>query len=88
VATHKSAAKRARQALKRRERNRGIKGRVRTAVKGFLTAADAGDTGRAREELRLAERELRKAASKGVLRKRQVSRRVSRLAKRLARAST
>ena len=76
MATHKSAEKRARQATKRRLRNREVKSRVKTVVKACRTATDA-------ETLRAAESALRRAASKGILPKRQVSRRVSRLARRL-----
>jgi small subunit ribosomal protein S20 len=83
VANHKSAAKRARQTPKRRDRNRAIRSRVRSAVKGFLEAVEGGDADAARTSFRSAERELRKAASHGVLPKGQVSRKVSRLAKRL-----
>jgi small subunit ribosomal protein S20 len=83
VANHKSAAKRARQTPKRRDRNRAIRSRVRSAVKGFLEAVEGGDADAARNRFRSAERELRKAASRGVLPKGQVSRKVSRLAKRL-----
>jgi len=83
MANHKSAAKRARQTPKRRDRNRAVRSRVGTAVKGFLAKVAAGDGDGARDQLRVAERELRRAASKGVLPKRQVSRRVSRLAKKL-----
>jgi small subunit ribosomal protein S20 len=83
VANHKSAAKRARQTPKRRDRNRAIRSRVRSAVKGFLAAVEGGDADAARTCFRSAERELRKAASHGVLPKGQVSRKVSRLARRL-----
>ena len=83
MANHKSAAKRARQTPRRRDRNRAIKSRVRSAVKDFLRAVESGDAEQARSGLRGAERELRRAASRGVLPKGQVSRRVSRLARRL-----
>ena len=81
MANHKSAEKRARQALKRRDRNRVIRGSVRTRVKAVRQAIEAGDGEAAQKELRLAEREFRKAASKGSLKKTTVSRKVSRLAK-------
>ena len=83
MANHKSAAKRARQTPKRRDRNRAVRSRVRSAVKGFLEAVEGGDADAARTHFRSAERQLRKAASHGVLPKGQVSRKVSRLAKRL-----
>lgn len=88
MASHKSAVKRARQTPKRRDRNRAVKSRVQTAVKKFLAALETGDAEAARSGLRGAERELRKAASKGVVPARQASRRVSRLAQRLHRSSS
>lgn len=86
MANHKSAEKRARQAERRRERNRNARSRLRTVVKQFATAletnvADAG------EKLRDAERALRRAAAKGLLPKRRASRKVSRLARQLNKAS-
>lgn len=83
MATHKSAEKRVRQTLKRRDRNRTVKSHVRTLEKAFRQAADGGDADQAATKLRATERAMRRAASKGVLPKSQVSRRVSRLAKRL-----
>jgi len=88
VASHESAVKRARQTPRRRDRNRVVKSRVQTAVKKFLAALEKGDAEAARSSLRGAERELRKAASKGVVPARQASRRVSRLARRLKRSSS
>jgi small subunit ribosomal protein S20 len=81
LAQHKSAKKRARQNLQRRARNRGIRSRLKTAIK-YARAAIAGTDGAdASDAVRKAEREIRKAASKGVLSKKQASRRVSRLAR-------
>jgi small subunit ribosomal protein S20 len=79
MATHRSAEKRARQALKRATRNQGIDNRVRTLVRDFRSALATGDKKKAETALGVATRELRKAASKGVLHKRTASRRVSRL---------
>ncbi len=83
MATHKSAEKRARQALVRRERNRTIKSGVKTRIKAFRAATESGDAADAKEKFDAAERALRVAGSKGVLPQSRVSRRVSRLAKRL-----
>lgn len=87
MANHKSAAKRARQDEKRRERNRGERSRVRSVVKSVREAADAGDAETARQRLHEAERTLRQAASKGVIPKQRASRKVSRLARRLNKLS-
>lgn len=81
MANHKSAAKRARQTEKRTVRNRMVKGHVKAAVRQFREALARGDSDKARETMAKATRELRKAASKGVLHKRNVSRRVARLTK-------
>ena len=81
VANHKSAKKRARQDLVRRDRNRQVQSRVRTVVKTVRTAVAEGDAEAAQKSLRSAERELRKAASKGVVPQRRASRSVSRLAR-------
>lgn len=82
MAQHKSARKRARQAVKRHARNRNISSAVKTGVKAFRTAADAGDEAETTAALRRAEGLLRRAASKGVIPKKRASRRVSRLARR------
>jgi small subunit ribosomal protein S20 len=81
MAQHKSAEKRARQAEKRRARNRAVLSRTRSAVKGLRDAIAAGDAPTAAQRLRDAERSLRKAASQGVVPKRRADRSVSRLAK-------
>jgi small subunit ribosomal protein S20 len=81
MAHHKSAEKRARQSLKRQARNRAVLGRTRSAVKKVRLAIAAGDKAAAADVLRNAERELRKAATKGVVPKRRADRSVSRLAK-------
>ena len=81
MAYHKSAEKRARQATKRQARNRAVLRRTRSAVKSLREAIALGDSAAARERLQLAERELRKAATKGAVPKRRADRSVSRLAK-------
>lgn len=80
MANHKSAKKRARQSLKRRARNRHVRSRIAGVVKAARNAIASGE-GDAIGALRDAERTLRKAASKGVISKKQASRRVSRLAR-------
>jgi small subunit ribosomal protein S20 len=83
VANHKSAKKRARQNLKRRDRNRSVRTRIKGEVKSVRTAVESGSADEAATALRQAERTIRKAASKGVISKKQASRRVSRLARRV-----
>jgi small subunit ribosomal protein S20 len=82
LANHKSALKRARQNLKRRERNKTVRTRVKSVVKAVLAAA----TGKAaevstRETLIAAQSVIDKAVKKGVLHKRTAARKISRLSK-------
>jgi small subunit ribosomal protein S20 len=82
LARHKSAKKRARQDERRRLRNRQVKSRVRKAVKEARAIVSAGgDADAVRKSLAEAERELRRAASKGVIPKKRASRSVARLAR-------
>jgi len=81
VANHKSAVKRARQNPGRRDRNRTAKGRARASLKQARQALESGAEDAA-ARVRLAERELRRAASQGVIPARRASRLVSRLAKK------
>jgi small subunit ribosomal protein S20 len=84
LAHHKSAKKRARQSLKRRARNRHVRSRISGVVKTARNAIASGEAEAAGSAVHAAERTLRKAASKGVISKKQASRRVSRLAKRVS----
>ncbi|TMA24513.1 MAG: 30S ribosomal protein S20 [Deltaproteobacteria bacterium] len=65
-------------------RRRQVRSRLKTAIKYARVAIAGSDGAAASDALRKAEREIRKAASKGVLSKTQASRRVSRLAHSLA----
>ncbi|MBC7792142.1 MAG: 30S ribosomal protein S20 [Clostridia bacterium] len=79
MATHKSAEKRARQSVKRAARNLSRRSKVRGGIRAFREAITSGDKTKAEAALVAATRELRKAASKGVVHARNASRRVSRL---------
>jgi small subunit ribosomal protein S20 len=85
VANHPSAEKRARQNKKRRTANVRIKSTMKTALKKAREAVTGG-AGDAATLAREAEAALSKAASRGVVSKRRVSRKVSRLMKALGRA--
>lgn len=80
MANHKSAEKRHRQSIKRRERNRLIKSSVRSALKDVRTAIKGGDKKVALDLLRKAESLVAKASAKGVFHKRNASRRIGRMA--------
>jgi small subunit ribosomal protein S20 len=81
VANHKSAKKRARQSIKRAERNRDLRTRVKSAIRGVRTAVAAGDAQKSDDALSVAEGVLRRTASKGAIPKKRASRQISRLAK-------
>jgi small subunit ribosomal protein S20 len=81
VAQHKSAEKRARQSERRRTRNRAVTSALRTRVKAVREAIAAGDKTAAAAKLHEAEKALRKAATKGIVKKETASRQVSRLAR-------
>jgi small subunit ribosomal protein S20 len=79
MANHPSAAKRARQALVRRDRNRSVRSSVRTAIKQVEAAVAAKDREAAATALNQATSAIARATSKGVLHKNTAGRRVSRL---------
>ena len=83
MASHKSAIKRIRQTAKRQEYNRAYRSRARTFVKKARLAIGGTNVKSAEEATRLAIQDLDKAASKGVIHKRNAARRKSRLMKQL-----
>jgi len=82
VANIKSQIKRNRTNEESRLRNKAVKSSLRTAVRRFREALDAGDAERAGRLLRDASRALDKAASKGVIHRNQAANRKSALARR------
>ena len=84
MANIKSQIKRNRTNEKARLRNKAVKSSLKTAVKKFRAAAEAGDPAAATTLLADASRSLDKAASKGVIHKNQAANRKSALAKQLA----
>jgi len=84
VANIKSQIKRNKQNEKRHERNKAVKTGLKSAVRKFREAADAGDKDAAVTAGREAARKLDKAASKGVIHKNQAANRKSAIAKRAA----
>ena len=83
MAHHKSAIKRIRQTAKRTARNRYYKTRIKNITKAVLAAVEAGDKKAAVAAMKIANRELHKYVSKGILKKNNASRRVSRLQKKV-----
>ncbi len=84
MANIKSQIKRNKQNEKRHERNKAVKTGLKTAVRKFREAAEAGDKENAVQLGRDAARKLDKAAPKGVIHKNQAANRKSAIAKKAA----
>ena len=84
MANIKSQIKRNKQNQKRHERNKAVKSSLKTHVRKFREAAEAGDKEKAIELARIANRALDKAASKGVIHKNQAANRKSAISKKAA----
>ena len=82
MANIKSQIKRIRTNEAARVRNKSVKSSVKTAIRKFREAADAGDKDKAVELLRDASRALDKAASKGVIHVNQAANKKSAMAAR------
>jgi ribosomal protein S20 len=80
VANIKSQKKRIRTNERARLRNQAIKSALRTDIRSFREAAEAGDKDKATEALRAASRSLDKAVSKGVIHKNQAANKKSAMA--------
>lgn len=80
MANHKSALKRARQNVNRRDRNRAVKTRIKNVVKGIRNAVSENSE-TAAQDLNTAKSVIAKAAKKGVIHKKTASRKISRLSK-------
>ena len=83
MANHKSAKKRIIRNANRALINGARGSRIKTFVKKVEVAIASGDAVAAREALRLAQPELQRGVSRGVLHKNTVSRKISRLAARV-----
>jgi small subunit ribosomal protein S20 len=80
VANIKSQIKRNKQNEVARLRNKAVKSELKTAVRRFRAAAEAGDAEKTTTELRSASRLLDKAVSKGVIHANQAANRKSAMA--------
>jgi small subunit ribosomal protein S20 len=83
MANIKSQKKRIKQNEKARVRNQAVRSQLKTAIRKFREAAEAGDVEKASVAQRDAARLLDKAQSKGVIHKNQAANRKSAIAKRL-----
>ena len=84
MANIKSQIKRIRTNEKARLRNKSVKSSLKTAVRRFREAADAGDREAAQTAMLTASRQLDKAASKGVIHANQAANRKSSIFKKAA----
>jgi small subunit ribosomal protein S20 len=83
----KSALKANRQNIARREHNRQMRSKLRTALKGIRASLDAKDLSAAKTALNKTVSIVDKMATKGIIHRNTAGRYKSRLSARLARAS-
>jgi small subunit ribosomal protein S20 len=84
VANHASALKAHRQSVKRREHNRELRGRLRTALKSIRGAIASKDTKGAQAALRGTVSLIDKMAHKGIIHKNAAARYKSRIRTKVA----
>ncbi len=82
MANIKSQIKRNKTNEKARLRNKSVRSALKTAVRRFRSAVDAGDKDAALAQLKVASRDLDKAASKGIIHANQAANRKSAMAQR------
>jgi small subunit ribosomal protein S20 len=83
----KSALKANRQNIKRREHNRQMRSRLRTALKAIRASLDANDVAGAKQALSATVSIVDKMATKGIIHRNTAGRYKSRLAARVARSA-
>ena len=81
MASHKSSIKRIRQTIVKTERNCFYRTRLKNIVKDVRSAIDAGNKEEASAAMLVANQQIHKFVSKGVLKKETASRKISRLHK-------
>lgn len=84
MANIKSQKKRILTNEKARLRNKAVKSELRTKVRKFREAAEAGDVEKAQELAKVANRALDKAVTKGVIHRNQAANRKSAISKKAA----
>jgi small subunit ribosomal protein S20 len=84
VASHESALKAHRQNLRRREHNRQLRTRLRSALRDIRAAIDAGDPAKVKDALRDTISLVDKMAGKGLIHRNTAGRYKSRLAARVS----
>ena len=84
MANIKSQIKRNKQNDRAHDRNKSVKSNLKTAIRRFREAVDAGDNDEARSLAAVASKKLDKAASAGVIHKNQAANKKSAIARRSA----
>ena len=84
VANIKSQIKRNKQNDAAHERNKSVRSALKTSIRRFREAADAGEAEQARELAQIATKKLDQAASAGVIHKNQAANKKSAIGKRAA----
>lgn len=82
MANIKSQIKRNRTNELARERNKSVRSALKTSIRRFHEAVDAGNADEAKELAKAANRKLDKAVSSGVIHKNQAANRKSAIAKK------
>ena len=85
MASHDSALKAHRQNVRRREHNRQLRTRLRSALRDIRAAIDGGDPAKVKDALRDTISLVDKMAGKGLIHRNTAGRYKSRLASRVAR---
>jgi small subunit ribosomal protein S20 len=88
LAVHPSVIKRHRQSLKRRAKNVETKSKLRTLIKKARQAVESKNLEAVATQLRVVDKALGKAVSKGIIKKNTASRWLSRLSRSGARQTT
>ena len=83
MANLSSSKKMVRKILKRTERNKSLRTNVRTYIRRFEEAIASGKTNEAETAFKIVQPKLMKLVQKGILHKKNASRKVSRLSKKL-----
>jgi small subunit ribosomal protein S20 len=88
VASHDSALKAHRQNVQRREHNRQMRSRLRSALRDIRAAIEGGDPTQVKDALRNTISLVDKMAGKGIIHRNAAGRYKSRLASRVTKRST
>ena len=83
MANLSSSKKMVRKITKRTERNKSLRTNLRTYIRRFEEAIASGETNEAQKVFNIVEPKLMKLAQKGIVHKKNASRKISRLSKKL-----